>query len=332
MAVLVLRWIFSLLTVIIISQSVCLIYNTSYSHNTGDAVTDTFYQLHCSKLREQFSSDNIKPAQRIDIMKFTQDVLNLMNCPYRSNTSERASNKIRLNLYCNATGSLFLTKHNTAINEEIPYETEMKLTHKIDKKLHNMFPEDFPWTSGSLGHCAVVGSGGILQNSSCGPEIDSADFVISYKDKNGPDRLVKHVSVYGNAHLILPAFAFPSNTKYAMTVLQALQPVRPQQPVVFFSPSYLRNLANFWKSRGLKVNRLSTGFMMINVALEVCEDVHVYGFWPFDIDPMQRQVPHHYYDNRGPSHRRHRMPEEFLRLLRLHSQGALTLHLQSCAA
>ncbi|KAA0706470.1 Alpha-2,8-sialyltransferase 8E [Triplophysa tibetana] len=56
----------------------------------------------------------------------------------------------------------------------------MELTHKIDEKLHNMFPEDLPWTSGSLGHCAVVGSGGILQNSSCGPEIDSADFVIRF--------------------------------------------------------------------------------------------------------------------------------------------------------
>lgn len=156
--------------------------------------------------------------------------------------------------------------------------------------------------------------------------------VRSYKKKEGTDRLVNYVSVYGNAHLILPAFAFPSNTQYAMTVLQALQPVRPQQPVVFFSPSYLRNLAKFWKSRGLKVNRLSTGFMLINVALEVCDDVHVYGFWPFDIDPMQRQVPYHYYDSRSPSHHRHRMPEEFLRLLRLHSQGALTLHLQSCAA
>ncbi|XP_057175842.1 alpha-2,8-sialyltransferase 8E-like isoform X2 [Triplophysa rosa] len=331
MAVLVLRWIFSLLTVIIISQSVCLIYNTSYSHNIGYAMTDTFYQLHCNKLREQFSSDIIKPAKRI-----------------------------RLNLYCNATGSLFLTKHNTAVNEEMPYETNMELTHKIDEELHKMLPEDFPWTSGGLGRCAVVGSGGILQNSSCGPEIDSADFVIRFNlapvndsdvgvkthlvtinpsqiEKNydlnqDTDPLVKHVSMYGNAHLILPAFSYLPNTKYAMTALQALRPIRPQQPVVFFSPSYLRNLDKFWKLRGLKEIRLSTGFMLINVALELCEDVHVYGFWPFDIDPQQRQVPHHYYDDRGPSRRKHRMPEEFLRLLRMHSQGALTLHLQPCTA
>ncbi|KAA0706467.1 Alpha-N-acetylneuraminide alpha-2,8-sialyltransferase [Triplophysa tibetana] len=153
-----------------------------------------------------------------------------------------------------------------------------------------------------------------------------------YMFQKGRDLLVKHVSVYGKAHLILPAFAFPSNTRYAMKALEAIQPVRPQQPVVFSSTSYLRNLAQLWKSRGLKVKRLSTGFMFINVALELCEDVHVYGFWPFDIDPMQRQVPYHYYDKRSPNKRWHRMPEEFLRLLRLHSQGALTLHLKTCAA
>lgn len=159
----------------------------------------------------------------------------------------------------------------------------------------------------------------------------SAVFVCSYNLEKDTDLLVKHVSVYGNAHLILPAFAYPSNTKYAVTALKALQPVRPQQPVVFFSPTYLGSLDRFWKGRGLKEIRLSTGFMLISVAMELCEDVHVYGFWPFDVDPLQRQVPHHYYDERGPSRRMHAMPEEFLRLLRLHSQGVLTLHLQPCA-
>lgn len=51
------------------------------------------------------------------------------------------SDRIRLKYCCNATGALFLTKHNTAVSQEIPYETNMKLTHIIDEELHKMLPE-----------------------------------------------------------------------------------------------------------------------------------------------------------------------------------------------
>ncbi|XP_051956423.1 alpha-2,8-sialyltransferase 8F-like [Xyrauchen texanus] len=283
-----------------------------------------------------------------------------MSCPYKSNTTEQELNRMRLKMCCNATGSLYLTKRNTAVNQKIPYETNSKRTHTVDAALHTMLPEDFPWSGRGLGRCAVVGSGGILKNSSCGQMIDSADFVIRFnlasvndsdvglktdlitinpsqirtdysKLQKNPGPFVERVSVYGNATLILPAFAYTFNTQLSINSLKVLRPIRPQQPVVFFSPDYLRTLDHFWKGRGLKEVRLSTGFMLISVALELCEQVHVYGFWPFDSDLQQRTVPYHYYDQRVPSRRMHAMPEEFQRLLQLHSQGALTLHLQPCA-
>ncbi len=96
------------------------------------------------------------------------------------------------------------------------------------------------------------------------------------------------------------------------------------------APIYLRTLDSFWKGRGLKSIRLSTGFMLINTALELCEHVHVYGFWPFDTDMQNNPVPYHYYDELSPHRYKHKMPEEFVRLLQLHSQGALTLHLTPC--
>ncbi|ROL01480.1 Alpha-2,8-sialyltransferase 8F [Anabarilius grahami] len=219
--------------------------------------------------------------------------------------------------------------------------------------------QDIPWSGRRLGQCAVVGSGGILKNSSCGREIESADFVIRFNlaavndsdvgmrtdlitvnpsqlryknlEKN-PDPLVERVSVYGNATLIIPAFAYTICTSASIKTLKVLQPIRPQQPVVFFSPSYLRMLDRFWKGRGLREERLSTGFMLISAALELCENVHVYGFWPFGSDLQERPVPYHYYDQLKPHPYVHKMPEEFVRLLQLHSQGALTLHLQPCSS
>ncbi|XP_016354899.1 alpha-2,8-sialyltransferase 8F-like [Sinocyclocheilus anshuiensis] len=150
--------------------------------------------------------------------------------------------------------------------------------------------------------------------------------------EQNPDPLVERVSVYGNASLAIPAFAYTFCTGQSIKTLKVLHPIRPQQPVAFFSPIYLRTLDRFWKGRGLKSIRLSTGFMLINTALELCEDVHVYGFWPFDTDLQDIPVPYHYYDQMKPHRYMHKMPEEFVRLLQLHSQGALTLHLQPCSS
>ncbi|XP_048034150.1 alpha-2,8-sialyltransferase 8F-like isoform X1 [Megalobrama amblycephala] len=358
MALASLQWIVRLLMVLILFQGVCVIfYYTPNTHSSRDGMTDTLQQLHCAKLRSKFSV--IKPAKSIELKSFTQDLSDFMSCPYKSNQTERELNRFRLQFCCNATESFIITKRNTAVNQTIPYETSTTKTYKMTAALHSMLPEDIPWSGRRLGRCAVVGSGGILKNSSCGREIDSADFVIRFNlaavndsdvgmktdlitvnpsqirfknlEKN-PDPLLEKVSVYGNASLIMPAFAYTFCTSQSIKTLKVLQPIRPQQPVVFFSPSYLRTLDRFWKGRGLQEVRLSTGFMLISTALELCEHVHVYGFWPFGSDLQERPVPYHYYDQLKPHRYMHKMPEEFVRLLQLHSQGALTLHLQPCAS
>ncbi|CAM4674034.1 unnamed protein product [Leuciscus chuanchicus] len=353
-----LKWIFTLLMVLVIFQGVCVVfYYIPNTHLSGDAMTEALQKLRCAKLRCKFSV--IKPAKSIKLKSFTQELSDFMSCPYKSNKTERELNRIRLQFCCNATGSFILTKSNTAINQSIQYETSTTKTFKMNAALHSMLPEDNPWSGRRMGRCAVVGSGGILKNSSCGHEIDNADYVIRFNlatvndsdvglktdlitinpsqlryknlEKN-PDPLVKRVSVYGNAFLIIPAFAFTICTSTSIKTLKVLQPIRPQQPVVFFSPSYMRTLDCFWKGRGLREVRLSTGFLLISTALELCEHVHIYGFWPFDSDLQDQPIPYHYYDLKRPHPYMHKMPEEFVRLLQLHSQGALTLHLQPCSS
>ncbi|XP_045076286.1 alpha-2,8-sialyltransferase 8F-like, partial [Coregonus clupeaformis] len=155
--------------------------------------------------------------------------------------------------------------------------------------------------------------------------------VLRYPDlQRNPGPLVERVSVYGHAHLLLHAFSFGFGTTSCFKVYHALRKARPQQEVEFFHPVYLLELDRFWRRRGQRAPRLSSGMMLASTALEICEQVHLYGFWPFRLDLSQNTLPHHYYDNVGPSHFMHTMPKEFLLLLQLHSQGALQLHVGPC--
>ncbi|XP_061092943.1 alpha-2,8-sialyltransferase 8F-like [Conger conger] len=284
----------------------------------------------------------------------------LMSCPWKVNITQKERYRVELYYSCNATEDLILTQQNIALGQKITYDGEIRVK-VVDDALLKMLPETTPWrTGGHLGRCAVVGNGGILRNSSCGSQINKADFVIrlnlapitlsqdvgvktslitanpSQIERNYPNmkkhrrRLARDLSLYGGAPLLMPAFAYRLCTGISFRVHQALRFLNPQQKVVFFNPNYLRDLHHYWRRRGQRAFRLSTGLMLASVALELCDEVHLYGFWPFNFDLSLKQLSHHYYDNVGPRRRAHSMPQEFLQLLKMHVKGAINLHVGKC--
>lgn len=74
---------------------------------------------------------------------------------------------------------------------------------------------------------------------------------------------------------------------------------------------------------------------MYTMATRFCDEIHLYGFWPFPKDSNGNTVKYHYYDTlkyhyfsrAGP----HRMPLEFKTLKSLHNNGALKLTMSKCA-
>uniref|UniRef100_A0A672GLU1 ST8 alpha-N-acetyl-neuraminide alpha-2,8-sialyltransferase 6 n=1 Tax=Salarias fasciatus TaxID=181472 RepID=A0A672GLU1_SALFA len=205
--------------------------------------------------------------------------------------------------------------------------------------------------------CSVVGNGGILINSNCGKQIDSSQFVIRCnlapldreleKDVgkktslvtanpsifvlNRRRQFVESLRRFKDSMLLMPTFSYAWNTHLCQRAFQAIKhlssPIRP----VSFNPRYLRSLWVYWRSLGLKEARLSTGFMMVNLALELCNSVDLYGFWPFSVHPQDcHHLTNHYYDNMPVRKRLHAMPAEFKRLLKLHSLGILRIHLGDC--
>ncbi|EMP26084.1 CMP-N-acetylneuraminate-poly-alpha-2,8-sialyltransferase [Chelonia mydas] len=90
----------------------------------------------------------------------------------------------------------------------------------------------------------------------------------------------------------------------------------------------------YWLTNKVHIKRPSTGLLMYTLTTRFCDEIHLYGFWPFPKDLYGKPVKYHYYDdlkyryfsNASP----HRMPLEFKTLHMLHNQGALKLTTGKC--
>uniref|UniRef100_A0A3Q0R059 ST8 alpha-N-acetyl-neuraminide alpha-2,8-sialyltransferase 6 n=1 Tax=Amphilophus citrinellus TaxID=61819 RepID=A0A3Q0R059_AMPCI len=273
--------------------------------------------------------------------------------------------KAELRLKCNGFDESIITQSNTPVGSKLVYDGEKKRTLVVNQDLFNMFIKKHPFSNKIWDTCSVVGNSGILSDSGCGKMIDSADFVVRCnlpplengyeKDVGTKTNLVTanpsilfrkfgaltgrrrpfidSLRQYGSSLLLLPPFAFSGNTAVCQRAVYAIEDFEiPLQPV-FFNPHYLQNLAQFWRSQGLKEARLSSGLMVASMALEFCENVHLYGFWPFSNHPYGLYtLTNHYYDDKPAKKSLHSMPAEFDQLLQLHTQGVLRLHLGDCKA
>ncbi|XP_029944906.1 alpha-2,8-sialyltransferase 8F-like [Salarias fasciatus] len=264
---------------------------------------------------------------------------------------------------CHGAENAIVTQNNTPLGSQIIYSGEPKRTIKVTPKWFSTFPKEHPFSNKKFDTCSVVGNGGILINSNCGKQIDSSQFVIRCnlapldreleKDvgkktslvtanpsifvlkfhalRSRRRQFVESLRRFKDSMLLMPTFSYAWNTHLCQRAFQAIKhlssPIRP----VSFNPRYLRSLWVYWRSLGLKEARLSTGFMMVNLALELCNSVDLYGFWPFSVHPQDcHHLTNHYYDNMPVRKRLHAMPAEFKRLLKLHSLGILRIHLGDC--
>ncbi|XP_042529431.1 alpha-N-acetylneuraminide alpha-2,8-sialyltransferase, partial [Dipodomys spectabilis] len=141
---------------------------------------------------------------------------------------------------------------------------------------------------------------------------------------------VESMKVYKHSYIYMPAFSMKTGTEPSLRVYYTLTDVGANQTVLFANPNFLRSIGKFWKSRGIHAKRLSTGLFLVSAALGLCEEVAIYGFWPFSVDMHEQSISHHYYDNVQPFSGFHAMPEEFLQLWFLHKIGALKMQLDPC--
>ncbi|XP_035677196.1 CMP-N-acetylneuraminate-poly-alpha-2,8-sialyltransferase-like [Branchiostoma floridae] len=275
----------------------------------------------------------------------------------------------RILKFYNPETNLSLTQSSLRIGQRLEYEFGGK-SFNVTEDFLKLIPKESPLKDRHFNTCAVVGNSGILLNSSCGQEIDSMDFVIrcnlpqieGYEKDVGSkanlttmnpsivkrnfgqwhnkttddyDRLLRRLKQIGDQILYVPAFTTPREEKNVRVITQILLehklPIRATFPPARIKMNSL--IKSIWTKAGFKMLALrpSTGAHMYTLAATICDQVHMYGFYPFSEDKRGRALSYHYYDTKKMIGKKtHNMPEEFRAFQQLHVRGALVLHIEPC--
>ncbi|KAM3608577.1 uncharacterized protein V6R79_001169 [Siganus canaliculatus] len=249
----------------------------------------------------------------------------------------------------------------------IHYVFDRHSTTNISENLYRLLPTASPMKNQHHRRCAIVGNSGILLNSSCGPEIDSHDFVIRcnlapvdeyYRDvgrrtnlvtmnpsvvqrafqdlvsEEWRERFLQRLQSLSGSVLWIPAFMAKGGEERVEWALRLILLHTVDVRTAFPSLRLLHAVRGYWLTNNVHIKRPTTGLLMYTMATRFCEEIHLYGFWPFPQNPQGNAVKYHYYDTLKyeytSSSSPHTMPLEFRTLSSLHRQGALRLHTGTC--
>ncbi|XP_013888070.1 alpha-2,8-sialyltransferase 8B [Austrofundulus limnaeus] len=292
------------------------------------------------------------------------------------------SNLIRKNIlrFLDPERDISILKGTLKAGDIVHYVFDRHSTTNVSENLYRLLPTVSPLKHQHHRSCAIVGNSGVLLNSSCGPEIDSHDFVIrcnlapveEYSEDVGrrtnlvtmnpsvvqrafqdlvteewKERFLRRLRDLGGSVLWIPAFMAKGGEErvewalrlillHAVDVRMAFPSLRLLHAVRGHSANSILYVFTdrYWLTNNVHIKRPTTGLLMYTMATRFCEEIHLYGFWPFPLDPRGRPVKYHYYDTLKyeytSSSSPHTMPLEFRTLSSLHRQGALRLHTGTC--
>ncbi|XP_070534304.1 alpha-2,8-sialyltransferase 8E-like [Ptychodera flava] len=282
---------------------------------------------------------------------------------WKFNAKEAKRLRDVLEKYCKMSETFIVTQKNVELNGTMKFDGERSTRLNVTQEMYKRFPKEMPFKKSSFKRCSLVGNSGILLDSQCGKSIDSSDFVIrfnlarirKYSNDTGtktnlitcnPSILITNYSSviktgaaakftnyvkqeYGNTTLYSAAFSHRRSTKPVFRAQDALEDANIK--LYYIHTNYILSVKRFFNRRKkIKEMRLSSGLLLLAGALSFCQEVHLYGYWPFSTDPQGKPLNYHYYEKYAWMTKVHNIPLEFKMLIDWHNKGILQLHVGKC--
>ncbi|XP_014001595.1 sia-alpha-2,3-Gal-beta-1,4-GlcNAc-R:alpha 2,8-sialyltransferase isoform X3 [Salmo salar] len=328
------------------------------------------YLFHAG-FRSQLAMKYLDPAFT-PLTKALNEGLQENASKWRYNRTAFTEQRKEISHHIDIAHNFTLTRSSVRVGQLMHYDySSHKYVFSIGENFKSLLPEASPIVNKHYNVCAVVGNSGILTGSRCGPEIEKFDFVfrcnfapteifrrdvgrrtnlttfnpsilekyynnlLTIQDRNNFFLSLKKLD---RAILWIPAFFFHTSATVTRTLVDFFVEHRGQLKVQLAWPGNIMQYVNrYWKTKQLSPKRLSTGILMYTLASSMCEEIHLYGFWPFGWDPNTgKELPYHYYDKKGTKfttkwQESHQLPAEFKLLYRMHTEGLIKLTLSHCA-
>ncbi|XP_078671963.1 alpha-2,8-sialyltransferase 8E-like isoform X1 [Branchiostoma floridae x Branchiostoma belcheri] len=283
----------------------------------------------------------------------------------------------------NVSTHWYCSRDNMPLHSTFQFYDGKQVSHKVMGGTRQYLPPETRFPDKLFRTCSVVGNGGILSGRGCGSQIDSAEHVFrinlppvigDYQKDVGrkagfvtinPSLLTEQYDSLNsdvgrqNFTAMLDSYLGPTdfythpfyNINSRPVAYRALRVVRnltdDGKTVLWSHPDFLRAANTFWRDTGrVKVKRITSGLLVVTIALSMCEETHLYGFWPFEQDLDGNPLNYHYYDRAVTlgkrvvsqknqwrvveKNRYHKMKTEHDRLARLHEMGVVRMHVGTC--
>ncbi|XP_071842351.1 alpha-2,8-sialyltransferase 8B-like isoform X1 [Apostichopus japonicus] len=214
--------------------------------------------------------------------------------------------------------------------------------------------------------CAIVGNSGILLKSKCGNEIDKHNYVMRanmaetegfsddvgnkttlmmincemttkiFNDTIFPDNSTVYDSIMDNLRslndsILWFAKGLPHGSPFSKQLHDIAGYVKKKNLNTRFAFSY-KTAGGLAKKRWKMETYPSSGLIMLMAAETFCEEITLYGFYPYEKNPQGAPVLHHYFDPRlvNFSTPVHNFDNEHKFLQSLHKKGTIRLVIDPC--